>query len=99
MKNLSKEDLLKFYKTCFYRFYLRPHFFWKQIKRMRSFRQVMDVFMAFKVLVMEGLASDKAENLMAWINFDVEAVCDKSIEIPLIPRLTWEVRNLDSVGT
>jgi anaerobic magnesium-protoporphyrin IX monomethyl ester cyclase len=97
MKNLSTEELLHFYKWCFFRFYLRPHIFLKQLKRLKTLRQFLDIFSVFRVLVLEGLGKNASESLLAWIHFDLEKVIDRQVIVPAESRLTWEVRNMDSV--
>ena len=97
MKHLNKDELLHFYKWCFFRFYLRPRVFMKQLRRLKTFRQILDIFSVFRVLVLEGLGKNSSKELLAWIQFDLQQVLDHNVVVPAEPRLTWEVRNLDSV--
>ena len=93
MRHLAADELLHYYKWCFFRFYLRPRVFVKQLRRLKTFRQVLDIFRVFRVLVLEGLGKKDSAALLAWIDFDVEAELDRGAAVPAEPRLTWEVLN------
>lgn len=92
LPNLSLDELQKFYDNSFFRYYLRPKMIFKQLRRLRSVRQFLDIFLAFKVFIIDGLSKTKSRQLMEWLEFDVEKASDLQITSPAIPRLTWEVR-------
>jgi radical SAM superfamily enzyme YgiQ (UPF0313 family) len=93
MKHLTGEELLKFYRESFYRFYMRPKWILKQIKRTRSVYHILDLLGAFKVLVLQRFKTARSRHLTEWLNFDLELATDPAVQLPGMPRLTWEVRN------
>lgn len=99
MKNLSAEELMKFYERSFMRFYFRPSAVWKQLKRLRYWAQIKDLFKTFYVVFIEGLQKDKSDQMRGWLNFDPESIADSTIIVPNASRLTYEVRQSSSFGT
>jgi len=92
MRHLSAQDIMRFYKWCLFRFYFRPTAIWRQIKRLRNRHHVTDLAKTVYAIFVEGLTKLKMDQTRGWLEFDVEAIADRSIPLPAEPRLTHAVR-------
>jgi len=93
MKYLTDKDIMWFQTYAFFRFYFRPKTIWRQMKSLKHWQHVIDLFSAFYVILIEGISKRSENRLREWLDFDLNSVRDPMIRIPEVPRLTWEVRN------
>lgn len=95
--HLTPQEILEFEKRSFFQFYLRPSVVRTQLKRLTNVAQVKDLIISFRALILNGGAESKARStrLQQWLDFDVEAIADQTIQLPPQPRLTFEVRMLE----
>jgi radical SAM superfamily enzyme YgiQ (UPF0313 family) len=94
LKNLKAEDVIRFEKYTFHRFFLQPKILMRHLSRLRNWSQLMDLWRVAYVFLIEGFTTHKArsKDLESWLHFDSEAHALKKIAIPAIPRLTYQVR-------
>ena len=94
LQNLSPEEVMKFEKYTFHRFFLNPTIIFRQLFRLRKLSQIFDLFKVLYVFLIEGFTTHKAKskNLESWLNYDTESNALKNIKIPEEPRLTYQVR-------
>lgn len=92
MKHLTHKDIMWFQTYSFFRFYFRPKSIWRQLKSLKHWAHVTDLFSAFYIILIEGISSRSKNRLKQWMDFDLNSVRDPLIKIPEVSRLTWEVR-------
>ncbi len=92
MKHLTHKDIMWFQTYSFFRFYFRPKAIWRQLKSLKRWAHVVDLFNAFYVILIEGISSRGKNRLRQWMDFDLSTVRDSLVVVPETPRLTWEVR-------
>ena len=93
LNHLSSEEVLRFEKVAFRKFYFRPRAILKQLKRLRNLSMLKDLFAAFSLIFFEKFRKRcSVAEWEQWLSFDLEAVLNKKIRLPETPRLTFEVR-------
>ena len=94
LNHLSAEEVLKFEKNSFYRFFFRPKVIFRQLIRLTNWNHVKDLFKVFWVFVFEGYTNHKVdrEYLNSWLDYNIKDFELKGIQMPSKPRLTWESR-------
>ena len=53
---------------------------------------MMDLVKAFYIIIIDGVSMKHGNKLLGWLDFDLDAFKDNSIQIPAIYKLTYEVR-------
>ncbi len=93
LNHLSAEQILRFERTAFRKFYFRPGAVIKQFKRLRNLHTLRDLFTTFLIIFFERFRKKRnVAEWEKWLEFDLEAVLNKRIRLPETPRLTFEVR-------
>jgi len=92
MYELSEEELIRFESYAFFKFYFRPTIIWRQLKRLRHWNHVKDLFVAFYIILVERLSKDSRRDMRGWLDYELEESQERSIPATGRPRLTWEVR-------
>jgi len=95
--NLTYEEIQKFEKRIFFRFYMRPRIIVRQLFRLTRWNHVKDVVKTFYVLFIQGVSKDTGRNklLNSWLEFDLGFLERSTIQPPKVPRLTYEVRQVE----
>ena len=92
LDQLSDEQIAAFERYAWRKFYLRPRQLFRQVKRATSFRQVLDLYHAFSLLIMNKVLNADPH----WAQWDREteaAQYDRAVaDNTNIVRLTFELR-------
>ncbi len=93
LNHLSGEEVLRFERHAFRKFYFRPRAVFRQLKRLRSLQMLRDLFTTFLIIFFErfrkhGCVSEWEK----WLEIDLDALLNREIRLPETPRLTFEVR-------
>ena len=93
LNHLTGEQVMRFERHAFRRFYLRPRAVFQQLRRLQNFQMLKDLFTTFLIIFFERFRKkgDAAE-WEKWLDYDLKAVLDPTLRLPEIPRLTFEVR-------
>lgn len=89
---IAAEDIYRFERYAFRKFYLRPKPILRMLKRIVSIRQIRDYFLAATILVL-GLHKKNGQAAWdCWKNLKESDFQDLEIEAPDRLRLTYELR-------
>jgi radical SAM superfamily enzyme YgiQ (UPF0313 family) len=89
---LSTEDIYKFERLAFRKFYLRPKPMYRLLKRLTSFRHIRDYLLAAYILLLGQSGSDR-KDWSCWMNLKEEDYLDLILDNQdEILRLTYELR-------
>lgn len=88
---LSAEDIYRFERHAFRKFYLRPKVFLRMIKRISSLRHLLDYYRAATHLLI-GKKKKLSGDWTCWQNLKEEDFLDIAFDEPATPRLTFELR-------
>jgi radical SAM superfamily enzyme YgiQ (UPF0313 family) len=93
LDDLTPEDISRFEKLAFRRFYLRPRMFVRQLKRIKNFRQIKDLFNALNLLVANTFTNANPD-WDEWDKLEESDVLDLNLENgqPDYGRLTFKIR-------
>ncbi|MBI1952797.1 MAG: radical SAM protein [Candidatus Omnitrophica bacterium] len=93
LNHLSAEEVNRFERFAFWKFYSRPRAIVKQLKRLRNLAMLRDLAAAFAFFFFERLRrSGHSAEWEKWLQFDLSTVLNPKIPLPEKPRLTFEVR-------
>jgi radical SAM superfamily enzyme YgiQ (UPF0313 family) len=90
-EQLSAEDIYRFERHAFRRFYLRPRVALRLLKRITSWYHVRDYFRAARHLLL-GNKKKGTGDWQCWRNLQEEDFLDLPLLEPVTPRLTFELR-------
>ena len=89
---LSIEDIHRFERLAFRRFYLRPKPIYRLLKRLASFRHIRDYLLAVYILIL-GQTGKDSKNWDCWMDLNEEDFLDLKLDNQEeILRLTYELR-------
>lgn len=89
---LPIEDIYRFERLAFRRFYLRPKAIYRLLKRFSTFRHIRDYLLAAYVLLLGKSKADEG-NMGCWMNLKEEDYLDLEFENDdEVLRLTYELR-------
>src|SRR5262249_3174254 len=93
LDDLTSEDIRRFEKLAFRRFYLRPRTFVRQLKRIRNFRQIKDLLNALNLLVANTF-TNTSPDWAEWDRLEESDLLDLNLENgqPDYGRLTFKIR-------
>lgn len=93
LDELTAEDIQRFEKLAFRKFYLRPRMFLRQLSRIRNFRQLKDLFNALNLLVANSLMNANP-NWGEWDRLEESDLLDLTLAngVPDYGRLTYKIR-------
>ncbi|WP_172822777.1 B12-binding domain-containing radical SAM protein [Paramagnetospirillum marisnigri] len=89
---LSPEEILKFERYAFRRFYMRPKTIWRMMKRMVSWHHLRDYYRALEALILGRKKSNVDQSWDCWRGFKEEDFFDVNLVEPEQLRLTYELR-------
>lgn len=89
---ISEEEIYRFERYAFRRFYLRPKALWRVIKRMTSFRQLRDNVLASLVLLLGRHKKKGGHDWSCWVGLKEGDFQDLPVGLPASNRLTYELR-------
>lgn len=94
LQNITSEDVVKFEKASFHKFFFRPKIILRQLLRLTNLNHIKDLFKVLYIFMIEGYTTHKSSSqyLQKWLDFDLNAVSISGIKLPQMPRLTFESR-------
>lgn len=91
LDDLTPEDIYRFEKYAFRKFYLRPRMLGYQLKRISNWRHLRDLVVAWMVLILNRVQNPEPK-WDEWQNLAEEDFCDYSFAEPEKIHLTYELR-------
>lgn len=93
LDDLTAEDIRRFEKYAFRKFYLRPTMLFRQLKRIQNFRQIKDLLNALNLLVANSFKNANP-NWAEWDQLEEKDVLDLELKnaVPDYRRLTYKIR-------
>ena len=92
---ISAEEIYRFERYAFRRFYLRPKTLFRMLKRITSWYHLRDNFRA-AVLLLIGHQKVGGGDWQCWKDLNEEDFFDIEIKEPEVPRLTFELRQAEN---
>jgi radical SAM superfamily enzyme YgiQ (UPF0313 family) len=90
-EQLPAEEIYRFEKYAFRKFYLRPIVFWRMITRITSLYHIRDNFRAAQYHLL-GNKKKGTGDWQVWRDLKEEDYLDLTLTEPTVPRLTYELR-------
>jgi anaerobic magnesium-protoporphyrin IX monomethyl ester cyclase len=91
LDDLTEEDIIRFERYAWRTFYVRPRVLLRQLRRVSNGRQLMDLYNAFSLLIMNKIVN-KDPNWESWDRETEAAQYDRHVVYHAVPRLTYELR-------
>ncbi len=91
LDHLTNEQIAQFERYAWRKFYLRPRVLWRQLRRATGWRQLIDLYNAFSLLIMNRVLNSDPN----WAQWDRETEAeqyDRQVAHADAVRLTFDVR-------
>ena len=98
LDDITEDDIMRFEKYSWRKFYLRPKIMYRQLKRVRTLKHLKDLFSAFNLLIANKMLNPNPE----WEEWDTATEAEQydltldNVEDEALP-LTFEIRRPDRI--